>query len=35
MEDAAADEAWTNEGRHEEFIELEEAAERQQRDQFP
>jgi len=35
LKDAAANETWTNEGRHEEFIELEEAAQRQQREQFP
>jgi hypothetical protein len=35
LEDAAANETWTNERRHEKFIELEEAAQRQQCDQFP
>jgi hypothetical protein len=29
MEDAVANQAWTHEARHEKFIELEEAAERQ------
>src|ERR1700722_8509794 len=35
MEDAAANETWADEGRHEEFIELEKAAQRHQRDQLP